>query len=169
MIPRHRTGNGAGLVGGQVTEGFMGDLDWRVVRELMAAGERLRDVVERALLPSSPMAVVQPVAFEPPIDVWENDSEIIVEAELPGSRSDTIDLRLESGALVLSGALPEPADRRGAYLRIERPRGRFHRVISLPAEVAGEPRATMHGGVLQIRLPKAAGGRRRIRVGGEGA
>jgi HSP20 family protein len=147
----------------------MGDLDWRVVRELMAAGGRLRDVVERALLPSSPLAVGPAAAFEPLIDVWENDREIIVEAELPGSRSDTIDLRLEAGCLVLSGALPEPAEPRGSYLRIERPRGRFHRVISLPAEVAGEPRATMHGGVLQVRLPKADGGRRRIRVVGEGA
>jgi len=28
----------------------MGDLDWRVVRELMAVGERLREVVERATI-----------------------------------------------------------------------------------------------------------------------
>lgn len=147
----------------------MGDLDWRAVRELMAAGERLRDIVERALLPSSPMAVVRPAAFEPPIDVWENDSEVIVEAELPGSRSDNVDLRLEGSSLVLSGALPEPGEPHGAYLRIERPRGRFRRVVALPAEVTGEPRATMRGGVLQVRLPKSGQGRRRVRVIGEGA
>ena len=64
----------------------MGDLDWRVVRELMAVGERLREVVERALLPPSSVALTRPVTFEPLVDVWENDTEVIVEAELPGSR-----------------------------------------------------------------------------------
>jgi HSP20 family protein len=147
----------------------MGDLDWRAVRELMAVGDRLRDLVERAMLPSSPMAVVRPAAFEPLIDVWENDREVIVEAELPGSRSDNIELRLEAGALVLSGALPEPVEPHGTYLRIERPRGRFHRVIPLPSEVRGEPRATMRGGVLRVRLPKAEVARRRVRIIGEGA
>ncbi len=147
----------------------MGDLDWRAVRELMAAGERLRDVVERALLPSSPTAVVRPTAFEPPIDVWETESEVIVEVELPGSRSENVDLRLEDGTLVLSGALPEPPQRHGTYLRIERPRGRFRRAVVLPAEVAGEPRATMRGGVLQVRLPKAPRGLRRVDIVREGA
>jgi HSP20 family protein len=147
----------------------MADLDWRLVRELMVVGERLRDLVERALLPSAPIPVARPAAFEPPIDVWENDGEVIVEAELPGSRAENVNLRLEGGALVLSGALPPPAEPRGAYLRVERPRGRFHRVIVLPAEVAGSPRATMRGGVLQVRLPKADGGRRRVSVVREGA
>ena len=146
----------------------MGDLDWRTVRELMAVGDRLRDLVERALLPSAPMAVARPAAFEPLIDVWESEHEVIVEAELPGSRSENVALRLEAGALVLSGAVPEPNEPRGAYLRIERPRGRFHRVIPLPAEVEGQPRATMRGGVLQVRLPKAGGARRRVRIVGEG-
>ncbi len=147
----------------------MGDLDWRVVRELMAAGERLRELVERALLPSSPIALTRPATFEPPVDVWENDTEIIIEAELPGSRSGDIDLRLDGGSLVLSGELAENAELRGAYLRIERPRGRFHRVVSLPVEVVGEPRATLRGGVLQVRLPKAGTARRRVRIVKEGA
>jgi len=147
----------------------MGDLDWRVVRELMAAGERLRELVERALLPSSPIALTRPATFEPPVDVWENDTEIIIEAELPGSRSGDIDLRLDGGSLVLSGELAENTELRGAYLRIERPRGRFHRVVSLPVEVVGEPRATLRGGVLQVRLPKAGTARRRVRIVKEGA
>jgi HSP20 family protein len=147
----------------------MGDLDWRVVRELMAVGERLREVVERALLPSSPVALTRSVTFEPLVDVWENDTEVIVEAELPGSRSGDIDLRLEGGSLVLSGELPESAQPRGSYLRIERPRGRFHRVVSLPADVAGEPRATLRGGVLRVRMPKASASRRRVSVVREGA
>lgn len=147
----------------------MGDLDWRVVRELMAVGERLREVVERALLPSSPVAVARPAAFEPPIDVWESDTEVIVEAELPGSRSADIDLRIEGNSLVLAGDLPESREPHGAYLRIERPRGRFHRVVTLPVDVAGSPSAALRGGVLQVRLPKAGSSKRRVSIVREGA
>lgn len=147
----------------------MGDLDWRVVRELMAVGVRLREVVERALLPSSPVALTRQATFEPLLDVWENDTEVIVEAELPGSRPGDVDLRLEGGSLVLSGELPEKAEPRGSFLRIERPRGRFHRLVSLPAEVTGEPNATLRSGILQVRLPKAAPSRRRVNIVREGA
>jgi HSP20 family protein len=147
----------------------MGDLDWRVVRELMAVGERLREVVEQALLPR-PRRLTRPVTFEPLVDVWETDTEVIVEAELPGSRGGDIDLRLEGSSLVLSGELPESAQPLGSYLRIERPRGHFHRAVSLPVEVAGEPRANLRGGVLQVRMPKApAPSRRRVSIAREGA
>ncbi len=142
----------------------MGDLDWRVVRELMDVGERLREVVERALLPSSPVAVTRPATFEPPIDVWECREEVIVEAELPGSRSDEIELRLEGNTLVLSGELPENPEPHGAFLRIERPRGRFHRTVTLPVDVAGTPTATLKGGVLRVRLPKTDAGRKRVTI-----
>jgi len=147
----------------------MGELDWRSVRELMALAERLREATERVLLPVSPVRLGQPAAFEPPVDVWESETEVIVEAELPGVKVDDIDLRLDAGALILSGNLPERSELSGAHLRIERPRGRFHRAVGLPAEVASEPRATLRGGVLKVRLPKTRTSRRRVAVKGEDA
>ncbi len=145
----------------------MGDLDWRAVRELMALGVRLREAAERALLPAFPLSLGTPAAFDPPVDVWESDDEVIVEAELPGALAGDIDLRLEGGALVLAGTLREDNAAAARYLRIERPRGRFQRIVALPAEVTGEPRAALRGGVLQVRLPKTGAGRRRVAVLGE--
>ena len=147
----------------------MGDLDWRAVRELMALAERLREATERALLPPSAVPLGQPAAFEPAIDVWESETEIIVEAELPGVSPADVDLRLEGGALVLSGHVAETGENPGAYLRIERPRGRFHRAVKLPESVSGEPQATLRGGVLEVRLPKTAPARRRVPVAREGS
>ena len=72
----------------------MGDLDWRAVRQLMALSERLREATEQALLPASAAPLRQPAGFEPAVDVWESDGEIIVEAELPGVSEGDIDLRL---------------------------------------------------------------------------
>ncbi len=147
----------------------MGELDWRAVRELMALAERLREATERALLPPSAVPLGQPAAFEPAVDVWESEGEIIVEAELPGVDPSDVDLRLENDALVVSGHVAEVGDAPGAYLRIERPRGRFHRAVRLPETVAGEPRATLRGGVLEVRLPKTGPARRRVPIAREGS
>ncbi len=145
----------------------MGELDWRAVRELMALAERLREATERALLPPSAVPLGPPAAFEPAVDVWEGDREIFVEAELPGVSPADVDLRLEGETLVLSGHVAEPGESAGTYLRIERPRGRFHRAVRLPETVAGEPEATLRGGVLEVRIPKAGPARRRVPVAGE--
>ncbi len=147
----------------------MGDLDWRAVRELMTLAERLREATERAMLPSSAVPVGQPAAFEPAVDVWESDREIIVEAELPGVSAADIDLRLEEGALVLSGRVADAGESPSAYLRIERPRGRVHRTVRLPERVSGEPQAALRAGVLEVRLPKTGQTRRRVPVAGEGS
>ncbi|OYV90868.1 MAG: hypothetical protein B7Z68_11215 [Acidobacteria bacterium 21-70-11] len=148
----------------------MGDLDWRAVRELMALGSRLREAAERALLPASPVSVGVPAAFEPPVNVWESEGEVTVEAELPGARSKDIDLRLEGDTLVVSGELPfESGAAPGTYLRVERPRGRFYRAVALPAEVSGTTAAALRGGVLRVTLPKAGRSRRRVAIAGEGA
>ena len=148
----------------------MGDLDWRAVRELMALGARLREAAERALLPASPVSLGAPAAFEPPVNVWESEGEVTVEAELPGARSKDIDLRLEGETLIVAGELPpESGPATGAYLRVERPRGRFYRAVALPAEVSGETAAALRGGVLRVTLPKAGRSRRRVAIAGEGA
>ena len=147
----------------------MGDLDWRAVRELMAMGSRLREAAERALLPASPVSVGVPTAFEPPLNVWESEAEVIVEAEVPGARSQDIDLRLEGATLVLAGELPpEGGAGPGAFLRVERPRGRFFRAVALPADVSGETTATLRGGLLRVTLPKAGRSRRRVAITREG-
>ena len=148
----------------------MGDPDWRAVRELMALGARLRETAERALSPPSSVVLANPVAFEPLVDVWESEDEVIVEAELPGARSGDIDVRLEGDTLILSGELVEDSDLSTRYLRIERPRGRFHRAVALPTAVTCKTTATLGDGVLQVKLPKAVGeGRRRVAIAKEGA
>ncbi len=148
----------------------MSDLDWRAVRELMALGSRLREAAERALLPAAAVPVGASAAFEPPVNVWESESEVIVEAELPGARGNDIDLRLAGDALLLGGQLPpESPAGSGSYLRVERPRGRFFRAVTLPAAVSGETTATLHDGVLRVTLRKTERGARKVAIAGEGA
>ncbi len=142
----------------------MANLDWRTVRELMALRARLKELMEREVLPDTSAVSDSARAFECPVDVWESDAEVIVEAELPGAAAETVDARIEGDALVLSGELPRPPDGSGTFLRVERYRGPFRRVVRLPAGVSGEPVATLRAGVLQVRLPKRSSRRRHIVV-----
>lgn len=145
-------------------------LDIRLVQDLLALRNRLREAVELAEpLPSTSSVWPGPHALHPAVDVWETAEEVVVEVELPGARVADITLRLEGQALLVAGQLPKEADEDARYLRMERTRGRFSRHIPLPVDIVGEPRATLRSGVLRVLLPRAeAPQRRRIPVHQEG-
>jgi HSP20 family protein len=132
----------------------MSEHDWRAIRELLALRSRLVEIVDHALMPSPASPLGRSDLFEPPADLWETDDEIVIQVELPGVTTGDIKLHLDDGCLVLAGRRPETQGASTSYLRIERPRGSFSRHIPLPAEVTGEPAATLTGGVLEVRLPK---------------
>jgi HSP20 family protein len=144
----------------------MHDRDWRVLRELMELRTRFTSVLERVMMTPPPALSSTSSAFEPAVDVWETDTELVVEVELPGARGDEVEVRLEQQHLIVSGQLPSASGTAGRHLCVERPRGHFHRSIPLPVDVAGEPAATLSAGVLEVRLPRSGGRRRRIAVAG---
>jgi HSP20 family protein len=141
------------------------DLDWRLRRELMALRGRFRELMERAVVSSSP-ALSAALANECPVDVWESETEVIVEAELPGASRADIQLRIEGDTLVLAGELPGASSNCGRFLHAERPCGQLRRAIKLPSPVGQEPRAVLRDGVLEVRLPKTNAGKVRIHVEG---
>lgn len=142
----------------------MTDLNWRTIRELALLRSRFSELLEEALM-SVPAAAAQGAGpFEPPADVWEAGGEVVVEVEVPSARADDIDLRLEGDTLIISGHLPPASSAGGTFVRVERPRGKFQRVVELPVEVAGKPTARLRQGVLEVRLPSAAPSKRRIAV-----
>ena len=67
-----------------------------------------------------------------------------------------VQLQVEQDALVVSGERRmEPGLAREAFLRVERPHGRFVRQIALPPTVdQTKIRASHRNGVLEIELPK---------------
>ena len=102
--------------------------------------------------------------WSPPVDVRESDTEVVVEAELPGIARDDISVRYHDGRLILEGQReevretgPEASDAKdsGAWLRRERVIGRFHRSFDLPETVDSSGiRAESRDGVLRVVLPK---------------
>lgn len=94
----------------------------------------------------------------PPLNISEDEDNLYVTAELPGVKTDDLDIRLENDKLIIRGErkLPE-ADAQANFHRREREAGTFRRAISLPVKIDSEKvGAVSKNGVLEITLPKAA-------------
>ena len=94
-------------------------------------------------------------AFMPPVEVREEDKNLIVSAELPGLNKDDIRVEIQNDSLVLQGERKrEWNEEKGGVHRSERSYGSFYRVIPLPEGVnAEQAKAEFNNGVLNIRIP----------------
>lgn len=99
----------------------------------------------------------------PPINAWEDDATVVVEAELPGFKLADVDITWEDQTLTIRGRRgEEPVGEAGRYVRRERAVGEFSRTLRIADEIdPDQVRATLADGVLTVRLPKAAGARAR--------
>lgn len=96
----------------------------------------------------------------PRIDMRETDSNIIVEAELPGVAEDDIDVQLSDNVLTVRGEkrFEKKEDKGEEYHYLERAYGSFARSIPLPFEVDPDSvEAVFKNGVLTLTLPKPPG------------
>lgn len=105
-----------------------------------------------------PIGFDSPQAFPapyPPLNVWEDEDNLYVEAELPGLKPEDIDVSVTERDQLTITAQRTPNAPEGAWLRQECGYGRFSRTITLPAEVnADAVEAGCDAGVLTITLPK---------------
>ncbi len=102
----------------------------------------------------------------PPLNAWEHESTLTVEAEFPGFAMDNLDISLTGRDLTIRGRHEEQAPEGATVHRRERPVGEFARTIRLPFEVdADNVEASLRDGVLTVRLPRSkADLPRKIRV-----
>ena len=92
-----------------------------------------------------------------PLNVWQDETAVYVEADLPGVDREALEVTVTGGdTLTLKATRPAPAKIEGAtWLRQERPTGNYARVIGLPVPVDAEKvEAAYKDGVLKVTLPK---------------
>ncbi len=94
--------------------------------------------------------------WNPAADIYENDDNIVIKAELPGIDKKDITVDVKNRVLTLKGERSSDDEtKEDNYYRRERRYGRFERAFTLPVEVDLEKiKADYTDGVLKIEIPK---------------
>ena len=105
----------------------------------------------------------------PAVNVEETADELILTAELPGMKTEDIELEVENNVLTLRGEkteVREEGTEAKKYHLWERRYGSFQRSFTLPRTVKPDAiQAEFEDGILHVRLPKVAEAKgRRIEV-----
>lgn len=93
----------------------------------------------------------------PAINLTEDKDTYFVRAELPGIKSDEIELQVNGKKLTISGERKIQSEGENVkYHRREREAGKFSRVIGLPGEIDEDSvDANIVNGMLMVKIPKA--------------
>jgi HSP20 family molecular chaperone IbpA len=95
-------------------------------------------------------------SWEPPVDVFETEEELLILVALPGVDPDRVEAMIDDGVLVISGHRTLPAELHHARIhRLELPQGHFERRIALPSGRFVVSRFAVNGCV-GLRLVKSA-------------
>ena len=98
--------------------------------------------------------------WNPSVDLYETDDAFILEADLPGVKSEDVKVEIDNHELVLQGwRVLEKKTSRGQFHTMERSSGHFMRRIKLPESVGREAiDAEFRDGVLRVTIPKTKAG-----------
>ena len=92
------------------------------------------------------------------LDVYETDENLVVEASMPGTKPEEVDISVVGNTLTIKAEREEQREKKeeGRYYFRERRYGAFQRSVGLPVDVdADKAEATFEDGVLKLSLPKA--------------
>ena len=99
----------------------------------------------------------------PALNVWEDDTHLYAEAEVPGMKFGDLEITLMGNELTIKGTREEQAAQKDvSYVRRERSVRSFSRVVRLPSDVDAEKvTARLEDGVLTVTIPKSEASRPR--------
>ena len=123
--------------------------------EACAMIERAEHMHRQFFQPGS--AAAPAASWEPPIDVFESEHDLLIVVALPGVDTHDIEVSSEGAVLRVAGVRRLPAAARGTdIVRLEIPQGRFERRIRLPAARWELSRSSLVNGCLLLNLTKQA-------------
>ena len=128
--------------------------DWSevVVNIQREMGRLMDEVVSR----KPPAVRFSPKTWQPAIDVYETDSEVVVLVELAGVKEDEIEVTVRNGVLTIRGERKDIKQGiKRTYSQMEVLWGPFERDITLFAKVdVDQVKAFYEAGILEVVLPK---------------
>jgi HSP20 family molecular chaperone IbpA len=90
----------------------------------------------------------------PVVDIYENEDEILLYADMPGVTKEHVTVHVDNGKLEISGT--RRVEKKGASSWEEFGAVEYRRVFSVPQSIdVGKVNAELKEGVLRLHLPKA--------------
>ena len=124
---------------------------WAEACELLDQADRMHRQFFRLAASARSRAV-----WEPPVDGFEDEREVVIVVALPGVAEQGVELTLEAGVLIVRAERHIPAaGARGAVRRLEIPYGHFERRIPLANLRLEAGTREFSDGCLILRLRKA--------------
>jgi len=131
---------------------------WQPFRDLLATEREFDRLFRDAFSPFVPEreAELSTRAWAPAVDIYEDQNNIVLKAELPGVDPKDVEVRVEDNTLYLKGERKfEKETKEENYHRIERSYGSFARSFALPNSIDTEKVAAEYkDGLLTLALPK---------------
>lgn len=127
---------------------------WEPFRELISLREAMDRLFEESFVrPTSLLPTVRTF----PMDMYETDDAVVVEAVLPGVRPEDVDISVVGDTLTIKAEVREEKEERGrTYYFREIRHGSMSRSEQLPVAVmADKAKAEYRNGVLKLTIPKA--------------
>jgi HSP20 family protein len=130
---------------------------WDPFREFSTLQDRMNRLVRDSFGEGREESLTT-TAFAPPVDVYEDEHNVVLKIEVPGIEEKDIDVRIENNTLTVHGERKfEKEEKEENYRRVERQYGSFTRSFTLPNTVDHDGvSANYDKGVLKIQLAKKA-------------
>lgn len=94
-------------------------------------------------------------AWRPPTDVYETETDYVIEMDVAGMRREDIQVALQGRRVFIVGVRRAPRGELRAYHQMEINTGEFRAVVDLPDAVdAGEATASYEAGSLRVIIAK---------------
>jgi HSP20 family protein len=137
-------------------EQIMNNVVYRPITPFSGLHQDLSRILNERFTPFSEATARDATDWVPRVDIREEESSFIVDADLPGVDAKAIDITLEKNILTIRGSRSGEAETdEGGYKRKERFTGSFVRQFTLPETADGDTiTAKTINGVLRVTIPK---------------
>lgn len=134
----------------------MAIIRWDPFRDLVTLREKMNRLFEDAVTSRGEQKDLVAISWAPAVDIYEDENQLVLTAEVPGIDEKDIEIKLEDNTLSIHGERKmEKETKEENYHRIERASGSFYRSFTLPNYIDQEKIHAEHeNGVLKITMPK---------------
>lgn len=131
-------------------------IKWEPFESLVNLQDRINRLFEESW---APLTRRGERIWSPAVDIYEDEKEIVVKAELPDIDEKDVEVNIQDNILTIKGEKKQKREeKKGTYHLLETSYGSFSRSFSLPNNVeTDKAEAKYEKGILKITLPKKEG------------